>query len=421
MKKILVISWFYPPINSSEGLVTYKLINNSQYTYDVFTQKGNTLWSYGNNMDFKNHENVHSVFAKSDTIDGWVEEAVEYFSAHASEYDIIMTRSMPQESHIAGRRIKEKFPHVKWIAGFGDPVDNNPYLHISCMSYGINSTKNLINRNFTLRQKLNPKRALKNLYWNLRNRRAIKERNTLKKIEFSTFKLADKIILNNESQKKFMLRGKEQFENKVLVIPHSFDETFYDKKIPKKHEKMRFVFVGHLDEIRNVNPLLKALAALKEELPDLAEKAEFFFYGDMGPTDKLTIIDHELFDMVKLKKPVSYTESLAIMQDADWLIHAYGNVKQVVDENIFFAAKIADYFGSGTPILAVSMQEGAIIHILRGSNSLVLSYSAEEIKNYLYLILEQGYTLVPNKDFIAAFESKRAAAEFDKCIPELLK
>ncbi|MBQ7935851.1 MAG: glycosyltransferase family 1 protein, partial [Clostridia bacterium] len=86
-----------------------------------------------------------------------------------------------------------------------------------------------------------------------------------------------------------------------------------------------------------------------------------------------------------------------------------------------FAAMIADYFGSGTPILAVSMQEGAIIHILRGSNSLVLSYSAEEIKNYLYLILEQGYTLVPNKDFIAAFESKRAAAEFDKCIPELLK
>ena len=28
MKKILVISWFYPPINSSEGLVTYKLLYN---------------------------------------------------------------------------------------------------------------------------------------------------------------------------------------------------------------------------------------------------------------------------------------------------------------------------------------------------------------------------------------------------------
>ena len=39
MKKISVITWFYPPVNSSEGLVTYKLLNNSRYEYDVFTQK----------------------------------------------------------------------------------------------------------------------------------------------------------------------------------------------------------------------------------------------------------------------------------------------------------------------------------------------------------------------------------------------
>ena len=49
MKKILVITWFYPPVNSSEGLVTYKLLNNSRYEYDVFTQKNSASWSYGNN------------------------------------------------------------------------------------------------------------------------------------------------------------------------------------------------------------------------------------------------------------------------------------------------------------------------------------------------------------------------------------
>ena len=217
-----------------------------------------------------------------------------------------------------------------------------------------------------------------------------------------------------------MLRGKEQFYEKVLVVPHSYDPAFYENKKKEKREKMRFVFVGHLDEIRNVNPLLRALAALREEVPDLEKKAEFFFYGNMGPTDKLTIIDNDLFDMVKLKKPVSYTESLAIMQDADWLIHADGNIQQAVDENIFFAAKIADYFGSGTPILAISMQEGAIIDILKKSNSLLLSYSAEEVKNYLYLILEQGYTLPRNEEYIETFSSKRAAEEFDKCIPTLL-
>ena len=48
MKKILVISWFYPPVNSSEGLVTYKLLRKSKNQFDVFTQKKIDLWSYSN-------------------------------------------------------------------------------------------------------------------------------------------------------------------------------------------------------------------------------------------------------------------------------------------------------------------------------------------------------------------------------------
>ena len=49
MKRILVISWYFPPINSSEGLVTYKLLKNSKYQYDVCMQDSNDSWSYGKN------------------------------------------------------------------------------------------------------------------------------------------------------------------------------------------------------------------------------------------------------------------------------------------------------------------------------------------------------------------------------------
>ena len=59
MKKILVITWFYPPVNSSEGLVTYKLLNNSKYEYDVFTQKNSASWSYGNKETLENKETKH--------------------------------------------------------------------------------------------------------------------------------------------------------------------------------------------------------------------------------------------------------------------------------------------------------------------------------------------------------------------------
>ena len=110
MKKIFVISWYYPPINSSEGLVTWKLLNRSEYAYDVFTQNSVEAWSYGLNAKFESREDVKTIFAKSTTFDAWKQEAFRYFADHYWEYDAVMTRSMPQESHEAGLLIKEAFP-----------------------------------------------------------------------------------------------------------------------------------------------------------------------------------------------------------------------------------------------------------------------------------------------------------------------
>ena len=57
MKKILVISWFYPPINSSEGLVTYKLLRNSKLQYDVCMQESNVK-NGGRMNESKKYKNI---------------------------------------------------------------------------------------------------------------------------------------------------------------------------------------------------------------------------------------------------------------------------------------------------------------------------------------------------------------------------
>lgn len=61
MKRILVISWYFPPINSSEGLVTYKLLKNSKYQYDVCMQDSNDSWSYGKNEQLPECGNVKKI------------------------------------------------------------------------------------------------------------------------------------------------------------------------------------------------------------------------------------------------------------------------------------------------------------------------------------------------------------------------
>lgn len=417
MKKILVISWFYPPINSSEGLVTYKLINNSQFEYDVFTQKSITSWSYGSNMEFQNQPNVHSIFAKSKTIEAWKDEAYQYFRDNRDKYDCVMTRSMPQESHEVGIRIKKDFPDVKWIASFGDPVKNNPYQHIDCSLFSFFSLKNKINHGKSLSFKLSPMRIAKNVYWNLRHRFSLKLRKQLAWIEDTTMALADKIIFNNKSQQKYMSPSQAVLD-KSVVIRHSYDENMYKNlkraEKPEDGGKLRFVFIGQLNCIRTAYPLLAAIKELKESTGDLSRKAEFVFYGDMSDGDLVYILRNDLLDVVKVKKPISYLESLQVMTDADWLINIDGNIGLVTDENIFFAGKIADYFGAERNVMSISMQKGDVSDCLREAGELVLSFSASEIKQYLYLIIYQGYDIQPNKEFIRTFSAKNVAAEFDK-------
>ena len=161
MKRILVISWFFPPINSSEGLVTYKLLNNSKLKYDVYTQKNNNLWSYINTEELKINKNINPIYSDSITLEEYVENALKYFDENHDLYDIIMTRSMPVESHIIGLKIKEKYPNIIWISSFGDPIANNPYTLISIDTKNPYALSERYNRHMSIKEMISPKRMLK--------------------------------------------------------------------------------------------------------------------------------------------------------------------------------------------------------------------------------------------------------------------
>lgn len=424
MKSILVLSWFYPPVNSSEGLATWKLINSSRCEFLVFTQNRSAAWAYGVNAPLADRANVRTVYAQSADLSAWVEEGWQFFLRNRERICLVMTRSMPPECHALGLRIKRAFPELPWIASFGDPIRDNPYSHIDCSLYAYQSALNRINRArrrdpaFLLR----PDRVFRVLLWDLRHREAVRQRRRLAKLEAATLSQADLLIFNNPSQQRYMLRGGQQRE-KALVLPHCFDPQLYagiaePERAPGK--KLRFVFTGQLSEIRSARPLLEALRRLLEDCPDLPARAEFRFYGDMPDADLARICRWGLCDLVRFEKSLSYRESLREAVRADWLIHIDANIGAVCGENVFFAGKLADYFGAKTPILAVTMQHGAAADWLREANALVLSFSANEIKQALYQIVYAGLSRKPNEAFLAGFSSEKTAETFDKEVQKLL-
>lgn len=410
MKKILVITWFYPPVNSSEGIVTYKLLNNSRYEYDVFTQNNSSLWSYSNTDHLEDRKGINCIFAKANNLNSWKKEAIEYFKNNKDKYDIVMTRSMPPESHEIGVEIKKIKPSIKWIASFGDPINNNPYVLLEKKG---NPYK--VDKSSSIKSILNPFRMLKSMLF--RSKRFVKKVFFDSNIEKNTIKMCDVVIFNSEEQRDYMLGNMKK--NNIILF-HSYEEKLFPKNIEKDTKKIKMAYIGHLDKIRTPRLLLEAVKQLKEEDKNLFDKLEIDFYGNLYKDDKIFIFDNELYDVIKYKKQVSYLESLKKMNEADYLLHIDANLGTVLDKNIFFAAKLADYIGSGTPIISITMLDGASANILRDVNGLILTYSVSDIKNYLRKIIYGNYKFEIDKEASKKYSAKVVAKQFDDFVNEKL-
>ena len=270
----------------------------------------------------------------------------------------------------------------------------------------------------SFKQMISPKRMISNLLWNHRQKSVMKPFNDERKLEKDIITNCDTVIFNSTYQKEYMLQNYDDATNaKALVLPHSYDVPMYGEEVDKSgRQKKRIVYIGSLDDIRTPRPFLTALKELNEQIPTLDEKVEVHLYGSVSANEKLYIFDNELMNIVKVKKPVSYLESLLIMQDADLLLHVDANLAPTLEHNIFFAAKLADYMGSGSDIMGITMEKGPSQEILDSVGGVVLSYSAEEIKNFLYLYLYENKKAELNRKATEKFNAVNVAKEFDSYI-----
>lgn len=423
--KGLVISWYFPPINSSEGLVTFKLLKNSKFEYDVFTQSADKTWSYDTNETKLSSSNVTNlnIGDKWMSYVDWIEKGVEYFKNNSEKYDFIMSRSMPPESHAIAFRIKEMYPNKLWIASFGDPIANNPYsdLHKVKSPYSIKGQQF---EYIPIRTLVSPIRIIKNAVWKLRNYRYTRKYDTRQKyneIENKTILNADVLIFNNKYQLEHMLKNyDDSIKNKAVIIPHTFDKDFYNQtEIKEKSDVITIRHLGHLDETRTPISFLKAVKRLKENYTDIEKRLLIEFYGDVCDSDKLYIMDNELCDIVKVKKPVKYFDSLKLMQESDLLLLVDANLSTVINRNIFFAAKISDYIGSGTNIFGITMTDGPSADILKETNGIQSSYSADEIYMKLKKILDTHS--IPEPKNADHYDIKNVVKLYDDIVEEKVK
>ena len=428
-KKCFVLSWFYPPINSSESMVTYKLLKYSKHNYDVWTRqnRAKSIWDRALDEDSLISDNIKPLYGNSSNVREWVKEAITYFENHIDEYDCFMTRSMPPEAHYFGKEVKKNHPEIKWIASFGDPLINTPYID-NPNDKNPYTLKKIIedespSRLRAARIAISPMRNAERFVWKKRRKACGVDVKEYRKIHDFTIKGADLIISNNSYQLDHLFANEyTQYKEKGVVIPHSFDMALYPPEAKKSNKKLVFTYTGHLDDIRNASVLLRALNLLAKNDNKLEDKIKVDFYGHMSSSDKLYIMNHKLYSVVELHDDVLYADSLGIIRNSDWLLLFDANFTDVTDVNIYFPAKLADYIGADKNILAITQVNGASADIIRKvGGGLVCTHSVDEVFMYLSKIIYKKWKpQARNTAEAEKLDAKYIAKELDNNLERML-
>ena len=407
MMRGFVASWFFPPQTSAEGLCTYKLLKYSAHEYDVCCSASD-LWSY-HTVSEMTSDNIHTFPVETDDIDHWVEEAYLLFEKRHAEkpYDFIMTRSMPPESVLFGFRVKEKHPELRWIASFGDPVSRNPY---ELAAY-IDEADLL-----TLDEK---PRFLADLAdgnldpWKKKKIPAVQLLCKLTEWESKALRLADNYIFPTAEQMNYTL--KNVYSPKGWAVPHNYDPDL----IPPEQEsadpdKITITYCGFTDERRSLAPLVNAMHALRLKKTAAFDRLRIRVVGNTPRAILDMVQNFHLEDSFVFEKGVDYATSLKIMAESDWLLHLEAYFDNLEGGSIFFASKLADYFGIRKPILGLCTPHSAAGKMIaRAGGKLFPVWEKNELVEFLDSLSKGEVEAEMDRDYCSVFSSPNVAKYYD--------
>ncbi len=421
---IFVAAWYYPPVTSSEGIVTYKLLRKSKNQYDVFSSLSKN-WSY--KSEFSNFEepNIRTYSIDTDDIMVWVDACISKFEElyPSRKYDCIMTRSTPPESILVGLKIKEKHPEVKWVASFADPVANNPY-----------DLKHRVDEYPLLkeREKKALKKALKDpdlsslKPWRKRPENGIQVLCDLKEWETEAINKADLIICPTQRQLNY-LGGEGGWKSNYFALPHCYCSEYYDETDYTENERIVFTYTGYSDELRSLRPFVDAVNQLKRSGSAAYGKFLFRFVGNTPRAIEDLILNFNLYDCISVEPSVDYFESLKILQQSDWLLHVDAYFPELEPGgSIFFAGKLADYIGAQRPIIALTGKGSPADKIVSNAGGITIDQNdVDTIASTIERICLGSITTKPDCAYRGQYESEVVAGKLDNklksiCEGELL-
>lgn len=383
MSKVLVIPGAFVPTNDTVTLLCYKHLRLLDHQYDVLALKDKfdkslikqlenddnfakfNLEYCGNYSDIVMNMQNKNIFKGIFNMFLYLKTCFK--KAKENQYAILYTSSIPCFTHLAGYLIKKKYPQIKWVASFSDPIYKSPY-----------KKDPETFKNYNLLEKI----GFYVYIWIYMN----------SIFEKTAMKYADQIIMISEQQKAYMCQNYQQdYREKCHVVPLNYIEAWQkDIKHDNKHlQPYQAVHMGRIYGLRKINNFLEALKQLKEELKT---KVIFHQYGEIPRNDLKKIKEYGLEDIFIVHDKVSYDQAQEIQLKGDILL-LFDTIMQG-DNQPYLPSKITEYMLTNKPILATCKANSPSYELLKQDN--YVGNEIEEIKTNLKHIIS-NYHLVENK------------------------
>lgn len=395
--RILIISTFFPPLNSIASLRPYSWAKYwSQAGHDVTVLTTAKDYSSKTNLPFilegfslrevplpkaftscKNEYSLsksttqdisnlqlykNKLFAFIDSIrqikgilnscrmpditDFWVKPALKEIENDPS-WDLIISTSGPYTTHLVAAAIKKRGQTKLWVADFRDKwSDSVIYPGIFPFNY--------------------IETALE--------RKIISKANAISTISAP--------FADSYSQK--------YPHTKVITIENGFDSTDLNDIDPhsifNSNDIFRFVYTGsfYIGK-QDPTPLFKAIASIKATELSLLDRFELLFIGN-NLTPIQTLVDNfEINTWVTIRPSISRQDALRMQRDADRLLFLTWS-DQSTDG--IFTGKLFEYLYSQTPIIAIGTKEMEVSQkLILEANAGTCHFDEDEIKSFLENLL----------------------------------
>ncbi len=387
MKKILIISYYWPPAGGvavQRWLKMTKYLPDAGYQPIIYTAEPETYVAHDDSLVAKVHPacqvikqkiwepyKLYAAFTgnkkKNAKFDGmisadkqpsltqklsvfirsnffipdarafWIKPSVKYLTAWLEEnpVDAVISTGPPHSMHLIALGLKKRYPALPWIADFRDPwtkMDVYQDLHLSPAA-------------------------------DRRHHR----------LEQEVLRKADKVVTVSWNwQKQFAALSSR---DDIACILNGYDEPDFKDFKSESTEDFIICHIGSMNKDRNPEYLWKSISELVIQDPSIAKRLKIHLIGAVDYSIEVMLNKYELTPYVIISDFIPHDQVIRFLQKSALLLLLINQA----DNNLGrLPSKAYEYIATRKPILAIGPKQGDISKILEPiSNAELFAYQDE--------------------------------------------